>query len=321
MECGSTIDVGEFEDILEEFDVNKELITLINDPFYTAFRKLQKQSERESDTIPKHSGNFQTSEPSNPEASSQYPSNLSIDTTDYRAKFLNANEHNLRAQKERDLAVKKAARFEEKAKKYDELEVKFKEMKKEKEQLERKIATQVKHSEENSRLRAKIASRQDIEKQLRASRNEQQQKAESLLEENTRLMKQSEEDNIKVVEMKKKLEEAKGKTREVNKEWSTRNEELNKEVVRLNGVIKKKEEEIAAKETSIGILRKTNNGIMKINKDRNRKIEILESRLSTAMRQSTPVKSPSSDTPGSSGEQEESQNPRKKLDELCKMKN
>ena len=57
MECGSTIDVGEFEDILEEFDVNKELITvskcvfstkwyiiftyfdfqLINDPFYTAF--------------------------------------------------------------------------------------------------------------------------------------------------------------------------------------------------------------------------------------------------------------------------------------------
>ncbi|KAF1762711.1 hypothetical protein GCK72_010973 [Caenorhabditis remanei] len=147
----------------------------------------------------------------------------------------------LESSQERDLAVKKAERFEEKAKKYDELEVKFKEMKKEKEQLERKIATQVKHSDENERLRARISSRQDIEKQLRASRNEHQQKAESLLEENTRLFKQSEEDKIKVVEMRRKLEEAKGKTREVNKEWSTRNEELNKDVVRLNGVIKKKE--------------------------------------------------------------------------------
>ncbi|KAF1763641.1 hypothetical protein GCK72_011908 [Caenorhabditis remanei] len=114
-------------------------------------------------------------EPSNPEASSKHLNNLSIDTTDYRAKILNANEHNLKAQKGRDSAVKKAAKFEEKAKQYDELEVKFKEMKKEKEQLERKIATQAKHSEEK-RLRTRIASRQDIEKQLRSSRNEYQQK-------------------------------------------------------------------------------------------------------------------------------------------------
>ncbi|EFO83634.1 hypothetical protein CRE_02818 [Caenorhabditis remanei] len=38
-ECGRTIDMKEFEDVLEEFDVNKELITLVNDTFFTAYAK------------------------------------------------------------------------------------------------------------------------------------------------------------------------------------------------------------------------------------------------------------------------------------------
>ncbi|KAF1762736.1 hypothetical protein GCK72_010998 [Caenorhabditis remanei] len=38
-ECGRTIDMEELEDVLEEFDVNKELLTLVNDTFFTAYAK------------------------------------------------------------------------------------------------------------------------------------------------------------------------------------------------------------------------------------------------------------------------------------------
>lgn len=96
----------------------------------------------------------------------------SIDTTDYRTKFLNASEHCRKAQEALKLSEKKAERYEKKAKRTDELERKMKEMEKEMKSIERKLVTHTQQAEEIERLKVKISRKEDVEKTLREDMKE-----------------------------------------------------------------------------------------------------------------------------------------------------